>query len=367
MKVNYFTLLLVFSIGLSACHKRADSLAQSEYPITYSIDYTDNEVFDWYAHMEIEEVTPLEFSDSSIISMAQDCLVTRDKILVHDYKQHLLLVFNRQGKYLYAINNIGNGPGEYQDIRGFCLSVDGLEIIVNDGYKLLFYGLDDGEYLHEFPLGLTIGNPTRNVLFFSCINPSKDIYYLWTDMADYTLYRYDGKEMTGLKPRTHYQLGMKKFFLNSEGKYLYCPDYGEFGVSTIDGEKRFYIDFGDKELPADKRPQSMSELRAVERESYFKAIMNVQETKAGIYVSALSPRTNYYDIYIDKKTGTIWKGHVDPNSRLSIIQVEGKSFYALFYPYMVNEDSLLKKELLPYIVSGDNPLLIKFHMKDVNN
>lgn len=366
MAIKYSTLLIVFCFCLAACHKKTGSSAKSDYQKTYSIDYVENEIFDWHAHMEIEEIIPLEFSDSSMISMAQDCLVTKDNILIHDYKQHCLFAFDRRGKYLYSINNIGNGPGEYLDIRSFCLNDVGREIIINDGYKLLFYKLSDGTYLHSIPLKLTIDNPTRNVLFFSCINPSKDTYYLWTDMADYTLYKYDGKEMIGLKPRTHYQLGMKKFLMNYKGDYLYCPDYGEFGISTINGDKRFYIDFGDKELPAEKRPQNMSELQAVEKEPYFKAIMNVQETESGIYVSALSPRTNYYDIYINKNTGTIWKGHIDPNSRLSIMQVEGKSFYALFYPYIVNEDSPLKKDLSAYITFGDNPILIKFRMKDAN-
>ncbi len=364
MKTIHSICTIALASLLFACNKK--QAAHAEYPVTYQVDYVKDETFDWLSHIDIEEVVPLEFSDSSMISIAQDCQVTEDKILIQDHKQHCLFVFDRQGNYLYAINNIGNGPGEYLDIRSFCLNDERREIIVNDGYKLLFYDLKDGTFHYSTPLKLTVDNPTRNAVFFSCVNPSKDTYYLWTDMADCTLYKYDGKEMTGLKPRTHYQLVMKKFLPNYKGDYLYCPDYGEFGVSTIDGEKRFYISFGKDELPSDMRPKDRKEAKEVEKTSFFKAIMNVQEAEKGIYISALSPKTNYYDIYIDKATKRMWKGEIDMDGYLNVVQVKGNSFYALFYPHFADDASTLKKALSAHNVPGDNPMLIKFHMKDMD-
>ena len=107
-----------------------------------------------------------------MISLIQGCQVTDDRIIVHDYKQHLLFVFDRKGKYLYSIHNQGNGPGEYLDIRSFCTSADGKDILINDGYKLLSYSLADGTFRQARPLNLQVDNPPRNVLFASCINPS---------------------------------------------------------------------------------------------------------------------------------------------------------------------------------------------------
>lgn len=364
MKSTLLTLLTVTGLLLTACTRK--TVSHEDYPTTYTIAYEDGETFDWYSHIEVEEVVPFEFSDSSMISLIQGCQVTDDRILVHDYKQHLLFVFDRKGNYLYSIHNQGNGPGEYLDIRSFCTSADGKDILINDGYKLLSYSLADGTFRQARPLNLQVDNPPRNVLFASCINPSDSTFFLWTDMGDHTLYKYDGKEMTGLKPRRNYQLSGKKFFANYEGNYLVCPDYGEFGVSTVDGEKRFYIDFGDKAIPEDLLPQSAADIRKLEKEPYFKTLFSVLESRTGIYVSALSPKTAYYDIYIDKASGKILKGDTDPKARLNILQVEGDAFYALFYPEYVEDDSPLKQAVARSIPSADNPLLIKFRMKPIN-
>lgn len=360
MRKLYIYIVIVCYLFVSCKQHVSES---ADYPVSYIINYDSDETFDWYSHMDIEKVILLESSDSSIISLVRDCQIIDDKILIQDYKQHVLFVYNHQGKLLYSIKNIGNGPGEYLDIRSFCLSFNKKEIIINDGYKLLFYNLIDGKYLHSIPLDLKVNNPVRNVMFSSCINPLDSVYYLWTDMGDHTLYKYNGKEMTGLKPRTHYQLGVKKFIINYEGDYLYCPDYGEFGVSKIDGTKCFYINFGDKVLPEELLPVNGAALKKNEKEPYFKAILNVQETKSGIYVSALSPQNKYYEIYIDKTTGKILKGHMDTRARLNIVQIDGDSFYALFYPFYVDDESPLRKRLSNSITFDDNPILIKFRMK----
>ena len=229
-------------------------------------------------------------------------------------------------------------------------------------YKLLYYNLSDGKFIHSVPLDMKVENPVRNVMFSSCINTAQNTYYLWTDMADYTLYRCDDKEMTGLKPNRYFQLGMKKFYSNYQSEYLYCPDYGEFGISTVDGKKRFFVDFGSDALPEEMKPKTMKDFQKLEQSPYFKAIMNVQESQSGIYISALSPKTNYYDIYIDKSSGQMLKGDTDPKSYLNVVQVEVDSFYALFYPYFVEDDSPLKKELAKYGSFSDNPVLIKFRI-----
>jgi len=363
MKSTILTLFTVTGLLLTACTRK--TVSHEDYPTTYTIAYEDGETFDWYSHIEVEEVVPFEFSDSSMISLIQGCQVTDDRIIVHDYKQHLLFVFDRKGNYLYSIHNPGNGPGEYLDIRSFCTSADGKDIIINDGYKLLFYNLADGTFQQTRPLNLEVDNPPRNVMFSSCINPSDSTFFLWTDMGDHTLYKYDGKEMTGLKPRKNYQLGGKKFFMNYEGKYLVCPDYGEFGVTTINGEKRFFIDFGDKTIPEEILPKSGADIRKLEKEPYFKTLFTVLEGQTGIYISALSPKTTYYDIYIDKVSGKILKGSTDPKARLNILQVEGDAFYALFYPEYVEDDSPLKQTLVTSTKFTDNPLLIKFKMKPI--
>lgn len=360
-KTSLFFMVAGISMLLVSCGKHTKF--DEEYPFVYSVGYDADKMFDWYSHIEVEKIIPFEFSDSSMISLAQDCQVTKDKIFVQDYKQHILLVYDSTGKYLYSIDNIGNGPGEYLDIRSFCFSAEGNEVILNDGYKLLFYRLSDGSFLRSIPLPLKVQNPERSVLFSSCVNPAENLYYLWTDMGTCSLYMYDGKEIRGLKQRDCYQLGVKKFIRNYKGEYLYCPDYGEFGVSTVDGKKRFYIDFGDKALPSNRLPKNREELVKLDKAPYFKSIMNVQETEKGIYVSALSPINNYYEIYIDKMSGQILQGKLDENTRLNIVQVEGDSFYALFYPYYVNDSSLLKKELASSITLGDNPILLKFRMK----
>ena len=129
--------------------------------------------------------------------------------------------------------------------------------------------------------------------------------------------------------------------------------------------QRFFIDFGDKTIPEEILPKSGADIRKLEKEPYFKTLFTVLEGQTGIYISALSPKTTYYDIYIDKVSGKILKGSTDPKARLNILQVEGDAFYALFYPEYVEDDSPLKQTLVTSTKFTDNPLLIKFKMKPI--
>lgn len=351
--------LLLICCFLLSCKQTIKE--NTESPVTYTVDYSDSETFDWFSHMDITEVIPLEFSDSSILSVAKNCIIEKDKILFQDYKQRMVFVFDKAGKYLYSINKLGNGPDEYTDIWDLRTTWNHKEIMINDGHKLLFYNLQDGSYTHHMDLGF---NSKDGILFRNCINPEENVFYLWSNNGEYTLYEYKDGELTGLKKRNGYELITKRFSNNYNNEYLVFPDYGEYGIDKINGGKYLFIDFGKYALPADMRPQKGSDLNKIEKSHYFKHINNVVESKDGIFISAISPQTNHYEIYIDKKSGNILKGNWDQNAKLNVLQAEDNFFYALVYPEYLQDDSKLKIFLQKYTNGDDNPLILKFKVTD---
>ena len=164
--------LLLICCFLLSCKQTIKE--NTESPVTYTVDYSDSETFDWFSHMDITEVIPLEFSDSSMLSVAKNCIIEKDKILFQDYKQRMVFVFDKAGKYLYSINKLGNGPDEYTDIWDLRTTWNHKEIMINDGHKLLFYNLQDGSYTHHMDLGF---NSKDGILFRNCINPEEDVSY----------------------------------------------------------------------------------------------------------------------------------------------------------------------------------------------
>lgn len=81
------------------------------------------------------ELVFLETNDDILLANCDKVIFHEDRFYVYDSQFSHLLAFDRQGKYLFRVGNLGHGPGEYQSIYGF--SVD------TNADKILVYSLDN--------------------------------------------------------------------------------------------------------------------------------------------------------------------------------------------------------------------------------
>jgi len=106
------------------------------------------------------ELIILETTDESIIGEVSDFQVFDDHFYVLDSRHvRMLKVFDREGKFIRSIGNIGRGPGEYFSVRSFTIDAENKEILL----------LCDG--------GTTINKYDMNGIFISRIFINKKMYF----------------------------------------------------------------------------------------------------------------------------------------------------------------------------------------------
>ena len=111
---------------------------------------------------KIQKIIRLELTKGTEINRVVSCVVLDDCIFVNDPSRNLyVLKFDRDGKFIKRIGEIGQGPGEYEHGAGLIFRYTQDQIIVNDqlGMKILFYD-KEGKYIKSIPFsiqGLNIG------------------------------------------------------------------------------------------------------------------------------------------------------------------------------------------------------------------
>jgi len=95
--------------------------------------------------------TKLESNPECFIKRIEQSSITNQYILIYDQTQLRVLLFDRQGKFIRKIGNIGKGPGEFNRPHDVRLSRDEKYILVMDFLKVIRFGLD-GKLIGETKL-----------------------------------------------------------------------------------------------------------------------------------------------------------------------------------------------------------------------
>lgn len=356
MKRIYFFFLSILFI--SSC---SDKAAKDGYQLI-DVSDTNKEVFDWANVMRVNRIIPLEATERSLLGLAQKCLVKNNRILFLDYKMKSIYLFDMDGRFLFSIDSQGGGAEEYIELKDAIFSNDGKKIFVLDHTAVLAYDAIDGHFLDRMNFDV---NYSSN--FYRFVNLGEDLFYFFADSGDYTIYRYANHVFSGIRESKGYQLVYERFHCQDAGYCLVAPDYGLFTIDQITKEgltPKYFINFGNKSMPESMLPKNSREFDKVEKESYFKSIVEVKETNQGIYIQAVDPENKYYHIYVDSKTGKLVSGVSDSTTNLAIVDANSTFFYGLIYPDYFSEKSKLYNELKEYVQEEGNPILIEFTINE---
>lgn len=99
------------------------------------------------------QLIPLETNDSCLIGECTKISIVNDLIYVLDAKSNQLLCFDKQGRYIKKIGEIGRGPNEYLLLDDYCFLKNG-NVMVLDTYpnKLIEYNAQGGvETIQKLP------------------------------------------------------------------------------------------------------------------------------------------------------------------------------------------------------------------------
>jgi hypothetical protein len=161
--ILFLTLDVIITLLLSCCSSGTQQNGES-MKYTYSkpsieveLDTTalvhfnilDTKLTDIYDNIDSIRTIPLETTDESLIGHIERTFIVNDTLFVADYyKTKSVFAFDLQGRFLYKIHKVGQGPGEYQSIN--MVQIDENGISINDwlSWKLIKYDLH-GKLLFE--------------------------------------------------------------------------------------------------------------------------------------------------------------------------------------------------------------------------
>lgn len=353
---KYSLAIVLLFITLSCSNRKKTLDAENVIHIEKS-DFKD-----WTSLIHLEDVISLSENEDSLLTIANKCLVSDKRILFWDYKMKCVYVYNRQGKFLSTIGRRGGADFECVDLRDIIFSGKRDERIeLLDATGILVYDADNCNFIKKNNLGIP-----DMAMFHKFIHLQNDDYLFFSDTGEHSIYAWNGTELRGLRKREGYQLITNRFYACGT-TCLVMPDYGKFVIDEFaDGllVPKYYLDFDSEELPKDDLPITAKQFEKIDgMEDYFKSIVDVKENAKWLYAKVVGPSRIYYDIYNNKKSGELWAGPADMKLGLSIVAIEGNSFWGIIYPEYISEESSFRSLVQKYIDEERlNPILVKFGM-----
>lgn len=158
MKTIIFTLLIGITI-FSSCNNSKSSKNESiiikSVVLPYRIDIDNN--IDNIKPVPLSiigsglEYIPLETSQNCLLKRITQIEFSASYIFISDF--YKLLQFDREGKFIRQIGDIGRGPGEYIYVMGFCIDKIGKRVFIKDYANYLVKEYDfNGQFIRSFKI-----------------------------------------------------------------------------------------------------------------------------------------------------------------------------------------------------------------------
>lgn len=89
------------------------------------------------------QVIPLETTPESLIRDITQIKFFEDRYYIHDYRRSQIFVFDREGRFQFALNEKGDGPGQYLNLSDFAIDTvrRNLVVLCAVSNALFFYDL----------------------------------------------------------------------------------------------------------------------------------------------------------------------------------------------------------------------------------
>jgi len=199
--------------------------------------------------------TQLETNSNCLISGVSKVEIWNDRIYVYDsgFPGHLHC-FDLQGKFLFKVGSVGQGPGEYVSLLDFAIDIENKCLWLGDtANKILKYDLD-GNFIEQYSTDFSIKN--------LCVIDAKEnlmaIRLGYYKDKNHSLIHYSLKEKKILNHKESNIIEISrsvatKTFFKSEERIIYIEPFNDtiFTVTKESIEPYYVVDFGKHKLPKD--------------------------------------------------------------------------------------------------------------------
>jgi hypothetical protein len=148
-KVICLCLAILFFISCKEEKRSVEVVDKAVYTINLDSIKTEESPLNASVIFKNVRTIILEDNEYAIIGTIDEIQIFDNYIFVFDkYKAKKLFVFDKNGKYIRQIGNLGQGPGEYATLNDFCINKEKREIYILDNLrKILMYDMDTGKHL----------------------------------------------------------------------------------------------------------------------------------------------------------------------------------------------------------------------------
>ncbi|GHU92131.1 hypothetical protein FACS1894155_12350 [Bacteroidia bacterium] len=354
-------------------------------PMEVDIDGKRNNVsiFDIFERIEI---IPLETNQSSQLHFIDRLVCCNDVLYIHDFSGKKIMAFDSAGKFLYKIDDRGQGPDEYLYISDFDIDKQGSKMFIVDPVSntLLEYDLT-GKFSSKIKL------PTIECAYgeLKCLDNDKIVFWTYDyknrlkfyDKSDNHIFQeyFPKKDRSLLDhftvrafPYCNYAtttsvVDNNIYEISSDGIYsiAYTWDFGKLN-NSVDIAKKF----PERNLDWEERRVLSNQMRFSEIVNYYFVCIGGNRTYRYAQIARNGKMVNLWHKISEKKTFVFEK------------TIENAAFYPLYWddafvigfgPFgghsvleetvpdiILNKEDLIKKR---QIEENDNPVLIKYYFK----
>ena len=307
MKYSIFICSFFILLLFQNCTKNR-RIIDFEAGLTISVSYNE----DMYAPLDsfVSEIKiiPLETNDNCLIGQPLMERVKYHQGLIYISFMRKLLVFDLAGKFIREIGSMGEGPGEYIEVRDFLFTDEGtIELL--DFLKIESYTLDGkhiGSKKFNFMGPDYYCNPRNFCLSFS------SGYYLWGGIVQdeklrkqsNLMYRVNHKMdiVEGYFSQEYGDGGGQDRFKYYQDKILFTPSGFDYNIYQIDSDDdvkiRYSFDFGKYGFDSNKN----IDRQYISYENFIHDIYNYHETDRFLYFG-FSHQKFYHSLLFSKITG----------------------------------------------------------------
>ena len=181
--IKYYS-FIIFCLCLISCSDKTETKDVISVDLE---DITQPSIYDIFSDIS---VIPLETTTESLIKNISKVQYYKSRYYILDSRPfYRILVFDSAGKYLYKIDNRGNGPHEYIDISDFYINkhTDQIVTLSNVSTALNYYTID-GTFVKKARLDkFGIGYNSLQYI-------NSDTIAFWTNFHDNRMKYYSTKE-----------------------------------------------------------------------------------------------------------------------------------------------------------------------------
>ncbi|GHT49438.1 6-bladed beta-propeller [Bacteroidia bacterium] len=374
MKQTYLLILSLLIFG--GCQKfKSKEIGDSGIHIKVISENYQKEI-NYSTLFDTMKSVKLETNDESLIGMIDKIRLAENRFFILDRLQKTLLVFSDTGKFLWKINNKGNGPGEYSAIIDFDLNNDKLYLF-DPNRNVLEYDLS-GNFIKNYPLkrfGTSIAVKDAYFYLYTCNYPTDEGNYQLLIMDDY------GRNLkTGVSAIPKNLIEVCKSFNFGNTFYPFEDEIRFFTpfstkIYSIDKDSLFVkynIDFGEFNIPENYFDNYTAE--DVAESKYAYGFNSFWETDAFFFFD-ITINKNFQSVLYSKQEKKLTYGiFYDDlafcfptfsivNDTFAVGFRSANDLHAEYYNSKEKREGSLLEKVVSEINPDDNPVIFLYHFK----